>query len=127
MFTVPEKYRIGVGSMASDASYSNNGAFHVSHWKPGEMPFTVIASDGLGWEHVSVSLPLRCPTWEEMCYIKATFWDEDDAVVQYHPPQKDYVNCHPHCLHLWRQPNIMFPIPPWQLVGPKEQEANHAE
>jgi hypothetical protein len=39
---------------------SNNGAFRV----PGGL--RVIASDGEGWDHVSVSLPDRCPTWEEM-------------------------------------------------------------
>ena len=52
----------------------------------------IIASDGFGWEHVSVSRRDRCPTWEEMCQIKALFWDEDDCVIQYHPPRSEYVN-----------------------------------
>ncbi len=30
----------------------------------------IVASWGGGWEHVSVSLPRRCPTWDEMCLIK---------------------------------------------------------
>jgi hypothetical protein len=45
----------------------------------------VIASDGKGWEHISVSLPNRCPNWREMCFIKSLFWDEEDVVIQYHP------------------------------------------
>lgn len=36
--------------------------------KPGAI--AIIASWGGGWEHVSVSLARRCPTWEEMCIIK---------------------------------------------------------
>ena len=33
---------------------------------------------------------------------KALFWDEDDCVIQYHPPRSEYVNNHQNCLHLWR-------------------------
>ena len=35
--------------------------------EPREM--AIIASWGGGWEHVSVSLRNRCPTWEEMCRV----------------------------------------------------------
>ena len=61
------------------------------------------ASEGAGWEHVSVSLPDRCPTWEEMSFIKNLFWDEEDFVIQIHPAGSDYVDLHPYCLHLWRK------------------------
>ena len=54
-FHVPEKYRVTSGPLASDASHGNNGMFL---WRN----FTIIASDGLSCEHVSVSLPTRCPT-----------------------------------------------------------------
>jgi hypothetical protein len=80
----------------------------------------VIASDGLGWDHVSISLPNRCPTWEEMCFVKSIFWDEDDLVIQYHPPKSDYINFHPHTLHLWRPQNETIPMPHWSLIGPKQ-------
>jgi hypothetical protein len=79
----------------------------------------VIASDQFGWEHVSVSRKDRCPTWEEMCQIKDLFWDDTDCVVQYHPPRSEYVNNHPHCLHLWRQVGCNFPMPPSIMVGVK--------
>ena len=113
-FTVPEKYRIKSGPLASNESYGNNGAFWV---KTKKCVFTVIASDQIGWEHVSVSLPSRCPTWEEMCFIKSLFWSEDDCVIQYHPPKSDYVNNHQYCLHMWRPIEQSLPTPPSFMVG----------
>lgn len=70
-----------------------------------------ILSNGAGWEHVSVRasrrgpsgrLQDRTPTWREMCQVKAACWPDDDCVLQFHPPRRDYVNIHPHVLHLWR-------------------------
>lgn len=79
----------------------------------------VIADNGLNsseWEHVSVSLPTRCLTWEEMCKIKDLFFNEDEAVIQIHPSKKDYVNVYNYCLHLWRPKTEKLPLPPSQLV-----------
>lgn len=109
-FHVPEKYRVADGFMASSSADGNNGMFK---WRG----FTIIASDGLGWEHVSVSLPTRCPTWEEMCRIKSLFWDDEDCVVQYHPKRSSYVNNHPYCLHMWRPTFVEMPMPDPILVG----------
>lgn len=103
--------------MGSDDSIGNNGAFFIK-LKHGQNVF-VIASDGMGWEHVSVSRKDRCPTWEEMCQVKAIFWDEEDCVVQYHPPRSEYVNHHKNCLHLWRPVGVDFPRPDFLMVGPK--------
>lgn len=113
-FKVPEKFRITAGRGASDSRYGNNGAFFV-RLRHNQRVF-VIASDGMGWEHVSVSRRDRCPTWDEMCQIKALFWGEEDCVVQYHPPRSEYVNNHPHCLHLWRNPGAEIPMPDPILV-----------
>jgi hypothetical protein len=113
MFHVPEPYRITAGALGSDASFGNNGAFRVPL---GTRYFTVIASDLGDWEHVSVSTPSRPPTWDEMCQIKALFWDAEDAVMQLHPPQSTYVNNHPFCLHLWRPVEATLPLPPKILV-----------
>ncbi len=71
----------------------------------------------MDWEHVSVSLSDRCLTWEEMCFIKDVFWEEGDAVVQYHPPKSDYVNNHDYTLHLWRPLNGSIPMPDPIMVG----------
>jgi len=80
-------------------------------------PLTIVFSDGKGWEHVSVSTRGRCPNWPEMCFVKALFWSADDVVIQFHPAEADYVNQHPHCLHLWRPVGVTLPTPPPILVG----------
>lgn len=88
-----------------------NGAFMVGN-------LGVICSDGKGWDHVSVSLPNRCPTWEEMQWVRDCFFRDDEWVVQYSPPRVTHVNCHPFCLHLWRPQGEAFPTPPPWMVGP---------
>lgn len=113
---VPERYRITEGFMGTTAADGNNGAFYVpvmgKFWN-------VMVGDGAGWEHVSISRPHETPSWAVMCAIKALFWSPEDCVIQYHPAKSEYVNCHPHCLHLWRPVGVGFPIPPAYLVGPK--------
>jgi hypothetical protein len=83
-----------------------------------------IATDGAGWEHVSVTdqTPTRksqftTPSWEMMCRIKRAFWDDDETVIQLHVPQVEWVNDHPGCLHLWKPIGIELPRPPALLVG----------
>ena len=110
MFHVPEKYRVKTGPMRSTKSDGNNGQFHINTLKFKRILFTQ-ASDGMGWEHVSVSTYDRCPTWEEMCYVKRLFWDSEDCAVQYHPPSSVYVNDHPYVLHLWRPVGVDLPMP----------------
>lgn len=84
-----------------------------------------IASNGAGWEHVSVhgvypsSGSEFTPSWEDMCLIKQLFWEDEDCVLQYHPRKSQYVNCHPHTLHLWRPVNAEIPEPETILIGPK--------
>lgn len=117
MFHVPEKCRHRTGAFGSDEKYGNNGLFWVNYYKT-NVTLKVIASDGMGWEHVSVSLPNRNPNWDEMCFIKELFWDDEDCAVQYHPPKSEYVNCHPHCLHLWRPTEGEIILPPSICVGP---------
>lgn len=64
------------------------------------------------WEHVSVSLPHRCPTWEEMCYIKELFWSVSETVIQFHPKKSEYKNDHQFCLHLWKRIGVDHQLPP---------------
>ena len=67
--------------------------------------YTFIFSYGGGWEHLSVSLPRKTPSWEVMCRMKDIFWNDDETCVEYHPAKNQYVNNHPHCLHIWRPVN----------------------
>ena len=117
-FHVPEKGRLIRGPLASDHTFGNNGAFDVTY--KGET-FCCIASDGEGWQHVSISIPHKAdiPTWDQMCGIKNIFWDKSDAVIQIHPQEKDYVNNHDYCLHLWRNDKVDQNLPRSILVGLK--------
>lgn len=117
---VPNQYRVRTGPMGSDESYGNLGAFQIPVSAKSKRHYTVIVSDECGWEHVSVSLPDRTPSWDEMCTIKALFWGPDDCVVQYHPPRWAYINNHPHCLHLWRSTDAEILMPPAWMVGVKK-------
>lgn len=124
MFKVPNKYRDRRTPMLkSDDGYGNNGFFIIPHYRINNYEFRIQASDGMGWEHVSVSigevgkLQKRCPTWEEMCWIKNMFWSEDDCVIQYHPAKSEYVNMHPYVLHLWRPTEAQLPTPIKEMVG----------
>jgi hypothetical protein len=53
-----------------------------------------------------------------MNYVKRICWDGEDVVMQLHPRESEYVNCHPHVLHLWRHRTREIPTPPSILVGP---------
>jgi len=115
MFKAPHEYLtehplLGIGD-------GNNGFFT---FKKNNITYYCIASDGEGWEHVSVSLSVkRTPNWEEMCMIKDLFWDEEDVVIQIHPKKSEYVNNHNYCLHLWRPVNENIKTPHNELVGIK--------
>jgi hypothetical protein len=133
-FHVPEMARVTRGQMRSTSADGNNGAFDLESPEPG-WRLAIICSDGNdpdvpeadGWEHVSVhayrgkdgpTLKLRTPTWKEMSYVKRLCWDGEDVVMQLHPRESQYVNCHPHVLHLWRSRTQPIPEPPPLLVGP---------
>ena len=128
MFHVPDTGRILKGEMASPPG-APYGAFFLPSPEPGWTLY-LVADDGrnpdllefAGWEHVSVHArrepaAVRTPTWKEMAFVKAQCWDEDDVVVQFHPRKAEYVNVHPHVLHLWRHVTLPFPTPPPGLVG----------
>lgn len=109
------EYRIEFyGSMGD----KHNGAFQIPL---GNKTAFVIASDGMGWEHVSVSIKNvdRCPKWSEMCEIKSMFFEDDEVVMQLHPKKTEYVNNHNYCLHLWKPIGKEIPTPPSILVGIK--------
>ena len=117
MFKVPEQLR----TMGTPGVKAGMFKF-IKNTKNRPLNFKIIASDGGGWEHVSVSLDRkRCCTWEEMCIIKSLFWDDEDFVVQMHPPKADWVNNHNFCLHLWRKyrSNDYCERPPSILIGYK--------
>ena len=124
-FHVPNQHRFRkLGDFFHSKDDDNFGVFYI----PFESyELKVIATDGKGitgidkieWEHVSVSLKNRIPNWKEMSFVKDLFWDEEDCVIQYHPPKSQYVNNHPYVLHLWRPVDVKIPMPPIIFVGLK--------
>lgn len=44
---------------------------------------------------------------------------EEETVVQFHPPESEYVNNHLYCLHLWKPPYPVI-LPPSIMVGVKD-------
>ena len=120
-----ERRRVLVGhsyELGSTAEYGMNGAFAIPGKETPTAAFLrVIASDGMGWEHVSVSVfgEDRCPTWEEMEFVCRLFWNTDECVMQLHPPRSEWINQHKYCLHLWKPttPGVSITRPPKNLVG----------
>lgn len=78
--------------------------------------YKVMASNGLGWDHVSVSHKHKIPSWTVMNTIKDMFFEEDETVVQFHPKKSEYINIHPNCLHLWRKHDQEYELPPTLMV-----------
>lgn len=104
------KFRV---PLYGDYGDENNGAFRL---KVKGKRYAVIASNGGGWEHVSVSHENEVPTWDVMCDIKDMFFRDDETVMQIHPKKSEYVNNHKNCLHLWRPRKQEIPLPPVQMV-----------
>lgn len=116
-----EDGRLRDGWFATDNSDGFNGFFFVQGPKGARLK--IMSTDGIdpeveNWEHVSVSVEHRCPNWEEMCFVKDLFWDDEECVVQFHPPKSQYVNHHPYCLHLWKHRTDKVKYPPTIFVGP---------
>lgn len=110
------KCRAGQGQFRTTPADGFNGYFCLIL---NSMRVKAIASDGMGWQHVSVSLndSTQPPSWSIMCQIKDLFWDDGDWVVQFHPAKSEYVNQHPGCLHLWRCTTQEFLKPDSLMVG----------
>ena len=95
--------------------FSNGGAFTMFNDEGRSL--RIIAASDLGWDHVSVSLVDRCPTWEELELVKRTFFHDYETAMQLHVPPADHVNNHEYCLHLWRPLDVEIPRPPAMMVG----------
>ena len=121
--TIPrtmDRWRVRSGLLRTTNADGRQGAFAMPNpLASGEL--LIIASDARepeaeGWEHVSVSTATRCPTWAEMCYIKNIWWQPEETVCQFHPPESQYVNNNRYVLHMWKPPYPVL-LPPIATVG----------
>lgn len=67
---------------------------------------TVICSaarerDGRRWLHVSLARRSDLPSWEDFREVKDLFIGPERRAIQVLPPENEYVNENPFCLHLW--------------------------
>lgn len=111
----PPTFWMGAGGRGDDIC----GAFE---FKQGKARLRVIATAGDDWEHVSVSLEKRCPTWEEMAWIGRKFFGPDAYAMQLMVPVTEHISHHPYCLHWWRPVGVEIPVPPHWMVAPNEGE-----
>lgn len=79
-----------------------------------------VEQDGRRWLHVSIARRESLPTWTDMHLVKHVWIGDERTAIQVFPPASEYVNFHPHCLHLFycleRKP--VLPDFTWQVVNP---------
>lgn len=76
----------------------------------------VHAGVGEGWDHLSISRPLRPPSWTEMEFVKRLFFKPDEVAFQLHVAPADHISVHANCLHIWRPLDVPIPMPPSWMV-----------
>lgn len=130
-YPLPEKLeacRVTTGELKSHPSWGGYGVFIIPRG-PSGIGLKIIASagnldgDDTGWEHASITRvgSKLTPNWAEMCFVKDLFWDDEECVVQFHPPKTMYVSNHPTCLHLFRPVDGIVRMPPPEMVGIKSE------
>ena len=113
-----EKWRVNAIPALASPSGADFGWFHIP--SPFAKSVLKVLSSGAEnsetWEHVSIAIEDRCPTWQEMAFVKKLFWGDDETVVQFHSKKSEYVNCHEFRLHLWKRRGMEFELPPRDLI-----------
>ncbi|MBR2909671.1 MAG: hypothetical protein IKC11_04925 [Clostridia bacterium] len=89
--------------------------------------YSVVASTGAGWDHVSVSHRFFIPSHEVMSAVKEKFFNSDEVVIEIHPKRAEYINNHSRCLHLWRPTAQTMPVPNFYEFDKAPAEAEATE
>lgn len=129
-----EQYRVKEAGMPPPGS-GRHGVFAIPINSPINTVAYCIATEGMKneaeWEHVSVSIAFRniagnemkrTPRWEEMEAIKQLFWEDEECVIQYHPPRSVYINDCNFCLHMWKPWGDNVKMPATNMVGFKVKD-----
>lgn len=104
--------------VAGQGAIDKEGFAFYCRMTPASAPMKVLCSNGFGWDHVSVSLKDRCPTWDEMEFVRSICFLPEETAMQLHVPDSDHISHHPYCLHLWRPQQGEIPRPPGWMVAP---------
>ena len=110
--------------------YGDDGCRFLVRIPNTEDALCCIASWGGKWDHVSIHamrMPQDihgcdpgaqddAPTWDEMCLVKEICFMPNEWAIQYHPAHEDYVNHHPHTLHIWKPQTKSLPKPPKNFI-----------
>lgn len=116
-----DKYRLPEQELQFTGELGGAGegffAFYSIYSRKEEL-IRAIAGSGMGWDHVSVSLGHRCPTWDEMEYTKRLFFQPYEICMQLHVAEKDHISHNPYTLHIWRPQTWVIQLPPNWMVGP---------
>ena len=102
---------IEIGAPISGLSFPPSGGWRIT--RPWGLGYALQHPNGLRviidcsqkdddrwWVHISVSFAKRTPGHADMAMVKRDFLGDRYAYAVW-PPREEYVNIHPHCLHLW--------------------------
>lgn len=113
---MPDARRFGMQPEHWGPTNPDDAGVWVCRPKPTGPVLRIIATTGAGWDHVSISTATRCPTWDEMEWVKRRFFKDDEIAMQLHVTPEDHINMHPYTLHLWRPTDAAIPLPPAIMV-----------
>lgn len=115
-----QRFRVDLPGYQRVPDDSIEGAFLIPYL---DFELQVMCGYGEGWDHVSVSVKGRCPTWEEMNWVRGLFFEADETVIQIHAPRNKYINFHKHTLHMWRHWEQVINLPPAKFIAPIAEQA----
>lgn len=66
-----------------------------------EDEMSVLCSVDGGYMHMSIALPHRYPTWDEILSVRKWAFPDDMECVLVLARASEYVNVHKNCFHVW--------------------------
>ena len=72
----------------------------------------IIVSVDAGQWHLSISTATASPSYKEIKAARYKYIPDDVLMAQLFPSQKEFVNLHPYCHHLWEIKDINHPLAP---------------
>ena len=111
-----DRYRVTDAAVRKFYGSVGNSTCGVFHVPVGRDKLLIVARSDGGWDHVSLSVRGRCPSWKEMDIIKRMFFKPEETAMQLHPPEAEHVNLQEDTLHLWAPQHAEIPRPPLEFV-----------